>query len=140
MPMVAEVHKLVTTEGYWRCERACSSRSCRGRNASVFTVSIKSCDWSSDGVEDYEIDSVRRGVARKILVAGTESEDSEISASHIDVGTYMSSYLPVFAGGRRKSWTRHTPFPSSRKNAGKSSWFNPSLLKNILEPAVEPDW
>ena len=23
------------------------------------------------------------------------------------------------------------------KNAGKSSWFNPSLLKNILMPAVE---
>lgn len=90
----------------------------------------KLCAWSSDGVDDYEIDNFVAGLPDDILAG--RSPDAELLRRTLTSGRTLL-VMPVFADADDCLGVLISVFS---RNAGKSSWFNPSLLKNILLPAV----
>lgn len=92
---------------------------------------LRQCLWSSDSAEDYEIDNFVADLPNEIIdqLGGEE----EILRRTLSSGRTVL-VLPVFAGERECIGILIALFS---KNAGKASSFNPSMLKNILEPAVE---
>lgn len=89
------------------------------------------CTWSSDGAEDYEIDAFVADLPDELL-DGLGGGDDILRRTLPSGRTAL--VLPVFAGGDERLGVLVSLFS---KNAGKASSFNPSLLKNILEPAVD---
>jgi diguanylate cyclase (GGDEF)-like protein len=91
----------------------------------------RECIWSSDGAEDFEIDA---------FVADLPDEDVATLGSGDEVlrRTLKSGRtaiaLPVHGENHSRIGMLVALFS---KNAGKSSSFNPRLLKTILEPAIE---
>jgi EAL domain-containing protein (putative c-di-GMP-specific phosphodiesterase class I)/GGDEF domain-containing protein len=89
------------------------------------------CVWSSDGADDHEIDNFVAELPKQVLAnLGT---DGNILRRTLPSGRTVL-VLPVY--GRAKSRLGILVSLFSR-NAGKSSSFNPHLLKKILEPAVD---
>ena len=91
----------------------------------------KACVWSSDGAEDYEIDSFVAELPDEIIA--DLGKDHEILRRTLSSGRTVL-VLPVDGDDKDRLGILVVLFS---KNAGKSASFNPSLLKNILEPAVE---
>jgi len=91
----------------------------------------RTCRWSSDGVDDFEIDSFIAEMPRELLFGGAR-EDEYVKRTLTSGRTLL--LLPVYASSSEPIGTLVSVFS---KNDGKSSWFNPSLLNNILEPAVK---
>jgi len=95
-----------------------------------FYDTARKCVWSSDGAEDYEIDALigelPEGIARC-----KDTEAACLKRSLTSGRTLL--ILPVYGEGERRLGLLIAVFS---KNAGKSSWFNPNLLQNILLPAV----
>jgi len=91
----------------------------------------RDCVWSSDGAEDYEIDNFVAELPEEII-AGLGSDDEVLRRTLSSGRTVL--VLPVYGDQRIRLGILVALFS---KNAGKSSSFNPSLLKSILEPAVE---
>ena len=89
------------------------------------------CVWSSDGAEDYEIDTFVADLPDEI-VAQLGATD-EILRRTLPSGRTVIA-LPVYGAAHERIGLLVTLFS---KNAGKSASFNPSLLKTILEPAIE---
>jgi diguanylate cyclase (GGDEF)-like protein len=89
------------------------------------------CAWSSDGAEDYEIDGFVAELPDELLEG--LGNGSDILKRTLPSGR-TALVLPVFAGREERLGVLVSLFS---KNAGKASSFNPSLLKNILEPAVD---
>ena len=87
------------------------------------------CIWSSDGAEDYEVDA---------FVAELSADElSEIGDGHLrrtlkSGRTFLMLELPQAHGDA----LGHLVLIFS-KNAGKSSWFDPVLLQQILTPALD---
>jgi diguanylate cyclase (GGDEF)-like protein len=90
----------------------------------------RSCIWSSDGVDDYEIDSFIGELPFEIL-SGKDPESSMLRRTLTSGRTLL--VLPVGGDDGEALGMLVAVFS---KNAGKSSWFNPSLLQGILQPAV----
>ena len=89
------------------------------------------CVWSSDGADDYEIDAFVAELPVEIIAASRDGE--EPLKRTLSSGRTLL-LLPVYGDEQDLLGMLVCLFS---KNAGKSSSFNPSLLKNILEPAVE---
>ena len=96
-----------------------------------FYDSERHCVWSSDGAEDYEVDSFVAELPDDLVekLAGRE----EILRRTLTSGRTVIA-LPVYGGRDERLGLLLALFS---KNAGKSASFNPSMLKTILEPAVE---
>ena len=89
------------------------------------------CVWSSDGADDYEIDAFVAELPEEIILALKNS--AEPLKRTLSSGRTALA-LPVHSDEDELLGLLVSLFS---KNAGKSSSFNPSSLKTILEPAVE---
>ena len=128
--MVAEVHRLVSRKDIGAAKGLLQSLVPRAQCFCFYGLE-RNCDWSSDGVEDYEIDSFVADLPDEFVTG--DAEDSDFLRRTLTSGRTVLA-MPVVAGSDESLGVLVAVFS---KNAGKSSWFNPSLLKNILEPAVE---
>jgi diguanylate cyclase (GGDEF)-like protein len=91
----------------------------------------RQCVWSSDGAEDYEIDSFVADLPDDLIETFDASD--EILRRTLTSGRTVIA-LPVFGGEDVRLGLLLALFS---RNAGKSASFNPSMLKTILEPAIE---
>ena len=91
----------------------------------------RECGWSSDGAEDYEIDTFVADLPDELVAQ--LGDDDEVLRRTLNSGRTVL-VLPVYGESRERIGMLVALFS---KNAGKSSSFNPSLLKSILEPAIE---
>jgi len=128
--MVAEVHNFITRKNIGAAKGLLQSLVPRAQCFCFYDLA-KSCIWSSDGADDYEIDNFVADLPDDII-QGTDPETSMLRRTLTSGRTLLG--LPVFGGNDESLGILVTVFS---KNAGKSSWFNPSLLQNILLPAVQ---
>ncbi len=92
--------------------------------------SSRSCAWSSDGVEDYETDGYVEDLPADLF---DEADAPEFLRHTLKSGRTLL-VLPVRADRGDGLGLLVVVFS---RNAGKSSWFNPSMLHGVLAPAVE---
>ena len=128
--MSAELHDFVTRKNIGAAKGLLQSLVPRAQCFCFYDLS-RSCVWSSDGADDYEIDNYIAELPPDI-VAGVVP-DSKLLRRTLTSGRTLL-VLPVYGDKDQGLGLLVSVFS---KNAGKSSWFNPSLLKNILMPAVE---
>lgn len=127
--MVAEVHNFITRKNIGAAKGLLQSLVPRAQCFCFYDLA-KSCVWSSDGADDYEIDNFVADLPDDII-QGTDAESSMLRRTLTSGRTLL--VLPVSGGNDESLGILVTVFS---RNAGKSSWFNPSLLQNILLPAV----
>lgn len=89
------------------------------------------CVWNSDGAEDYEIDNFVSDLPREVLDRLVDQDES-LRRTLSSGRTVLA--LPVPGEDEKTAGLLVALFS---KNDGKSSSFNPSLIKNVLEPAIE---
>lgn len=127
--MAAEVRNLITRKNIGSAKGLLQSLVPRAQCFCFYGLD-RSCIWSSDGVDDYEIDNFVAELPEDI-VTGQDRESGFLRRTLTSGRTLL--VLPVY-GDRDKGLGILVSVFS--RNAGKSSWFNPSLLQNILQPAV----
>ena len=128
--MTAELHDLSQKKNIGKAADLLHSLVPRAQ-VFCFYDETRACIWSSDGAEDYEIDSFVAELPDD-LVDKLDSKD-EILRRTLSSGRTVLA-LPVYGDSGARLGMLVALFS---KNAGKSSSFNPSLLKSILEPAVK---
>jgi diguanylate cyclase (GGDEF)-like protein len=128
--MTADVHNIITRKNIGSVKGLLQSLVPRAQCFCFYDVS-RSCVWSSDGVDDYEIDNYIADLPDDV-VAGI-LPDSNLLRRTLTSGRTLL-VLPVYGDTDEGLGLLVTVFS---KNAGKSSSFNPSLLKSILLPAVQ---
>lgn len=89
------------------------------------------CVWSSADADDFEVDNFVGELPRRLIV-GLKEDGEPLKKTLASARTILA--LPVFDDAREVIGILVSLFS---KNAGKSASFNPSMLKNILEPAIE---
>ena len=95
-----------------------------------FYDSNRECLWSSDGADDYEIDNFVVELPDE-FVAANDAKSGSVRRTLTSGRTLF--VLPVCTAEGISLGVLVAVFS---RNAGKSSSFNPSLLANILAPAV----
>jgi diguanylate cyclase (GGDEF)-like protein len=128
--MAAEVHNLITRKSIGSAKGLLQSLVPRAQCFCFYDIG-RNCVWSSDGVDDYEIDNFVADLPDSI-VAGQDPDSSHLRRTLTSGRTML--VLPVYGAKKEGLGLLVTVFS---KNAGKSSWFNPSLLQKILVPAVQ---
>jgi diguanylate cyclase (GGDEF)-like protein len=128
--VAADVHNLIARKNIGSAKALLLSLVPRAQCFCFYGLN-RSCVWSSDGADDYEIDNFVSDLPEDII-DGT-SEDFDLLRRTLPSGRTVLA-MPVYAGENEGLGILITVFS---KNAGKSSWFNPSLLKNILLPALK---
>jgi diguanylate cyclase (GGDEF)-like protein len=128
--MAADIHNLAIRKNIGSAKGLLQSLVPRAQCFCFYDLS-KSCIWSSDGADDYEIDNFIAEIPLDIL-SGTDAESDYLRRTLASGRTLL--LLPVHSGDNAGLGVLVSVFS---KNAGKSSWFNPSLLVNILQPAVQ---
>ena len=128
--MTADVHNLVTLKNIGAAKGLLQSLVPRAQCFCFYDTS-RSCIWSSDGADDYEIDNFVADLPHDV-VTGVDTGEDVLRRTLTSGRTLL--VLPVYAGDGKGLGILISVFS---KNAGKSSWFNPSLLKSILLPAVQ---
>jgi diguanylate cyclase (GGDEF)-like protein len=128
--VAAELHSLETKKNVGKAEGLLHSLVPRAQCFCFYDLS-RECVWSSDSVEDYEIDNFVADLPDEVVALLGEGD--EVLRRTLSSGRTVLVF-PVRAedGGRLGMLV-----VLFSKNAGKSASFNPSLLKSILEPAVE---
>ena len=96
-----------------------------------FYDQAQQCIWSSDGAEDFEIDSFVADLPREVIDKLIE-KDETLRRTLSSGRTVLT--LPVPGDDNAPAGLLVALFS---KNDGKSSSFNPNVLKSILEPAIE---
>jgi diguanylate cyclase (GGDEF)-like protein len=91
----------------------------------------RQCVWSSDGAEDFEVDTFVADLPEEI-VADLGKGDDVLRRTLSSGRTVLA--LPVNGEAGERLGMLVALFS---KNAGKSSSFNPNMIRNILEPALE---
>ena len=122
--MGAEVHNLINRRNIGSAKDLLHSLVPRAQCFCFYDLK-RTCVWSSDGVDDYEIDNFVAELPNDFF-SGTDSE-SDILRRTLTSGRTLL-VLPVQSGDNVSLGILVSMFS---RNAGKSSWFNPSLLKNI---------
>jgi diguanylate cyclase (GGDEF)-like protein len=128
--MTAALHDLTATKNISKAQGLLRSLVPRAQ-CFCFYDNDRECVWSSDGAEDYEIDSFVSDLPAEVLTE-MSSGDGVLRRTLGSGRTVLA--LPVNGEGNDRLGILVALFS---RNAGKASWFNPSLLKNILEPALE---
>ena len=128
--MTAEVHNLKLKNNVGKAGGLLRSLVPRAQCFCFYDMS-RACIWSSDGAEDYEIDSFVADLPEEVIEKFGDGD--ELLRRTLPSGRTVIA-LPVFGEARDRIGMLVALFS---KNAGKSSSFNPSLLKTILEPAIE---
>ena len=128
--MAAEVHNLITRKNIGSTKGLLQSLVPRAQCFCFYDLD-RTCVWSSDGVDDYEIDNFVAELPDSI-VTGQDPDSSHLRRTLTSGRTLL--VLPVYGAAEEGLGLLVTVFS---RNAGKSSWFNPSLLQKILVPAVK---
>ena len=129
--MTADVHNFITRKNIGSAKGLLQSLVPRAQCFCFYDLS-RDCVWSSDGVDDYEIDNYVADLPDDV-VAGI-LPDSNLLRRTLTSGRTLL-VLPVYGDDTDNGLGLLVTVFS--KNAGKASSFNPSLLKNILLPAVQ---
>ena len=129
MPMAAELHDFITTKNIGAAKGLLKSLVPRAQCFCFYDLS-RNCVWSSDGADDYEIDNYV-GELPPDIVAGVVPDSNLLRRTLTSGRTVL--LLPIYADKEDGLGLLAAVFS---KNAGKSSWFNPSMLKGILLPAI----
>lgn len=127
--MAAEIHSMNSRSNIGAAKGLLQSLVPRAQCFCFYGLD-RGCLWSSDGVDDHEIDSYIGELPLEI-VSGKDPESSMLRRTLTSGRTLL--VLPVGSDGGAPFGLLVIVFS---KNAGKSSWFNPSLLQSILQPAV----
>ncbi len=128
--MAAEIHSLDSGKNVGKAAGLLRSLVPRAQVFCYYDLEGR-CVWSSDGADDYEIDGFVAELPEEIVV-GLRDSDEPLKRTLSSGRTALA--LPVYGDEDELLGLLISLFS---KNAGKSSSFNPSLLKSILEPAVE---
>ena len=128
--MAAEIHHLKTSDSIGKAAALLHSLVPRAQCFCVYDRS-GNCIWSSDGVEDYEIDAFVAELPDEVVLA--LREQAEPLKRSLPSGRTVLA-LPVPGPGDEPLGLLVALFS---KNAGKSASFNPNLIRNILAPAVD---
>ncbi|MCH9694680.1 MAG: EAL domain-containing protein [Gammaproteobacteria bacterium] len=128
--MAAEVHTLRVEKNISKAGKLLHSLVPRAQ-IFCFYDNAKQCAWSSDSAEDYEIDNFVSDLPREVLMELAEQRD--VLSRTLPSGRTVVA-LPVFDEQQALAGLLIALFS---RNDGKSSSFNPGLLKNILEPAID---
>ncbi len=128
--MPAELHNIITRKNIGSAKGLLQSLVPRAQCFCFYDLN-RICIWSSDGADDYEIDNYVADLPEELL-AGVDPDSSLLRRTLTSGRTLL--VLPVIRDKKSSLGLLVTVFS---KNAGKSSWFNPSLLQKILLPAVE---
>ncbi len=128
--MSADVNALVTERNISKAGRLLHSLVPRAQVFSYYDHNGQ-CVWNSDGAEDYEIDNFVADLPAEVIARLLE-EDTSLRRTLSSGRTVLA--LPVPGDDIQTVGLLTAMFS---KNDGKSSSFNPSLLKSILEPAIE---
>jgi len=126
----ADLHNLQTRKNIGKAKGLLHSLVPRAQCFCFYDVQ-RNCVWSSDGADDYETDNFIADLPDEII-AGLDVE-SEIVRRTLNSGRTLL-VLPVHGEEDSRLGLLIAVFS---RNAGKSSSFNPSLIKNILAPAVD---
>lgn len=89
------------------------------------------CVWNSESAADFEVDSFMSDLSNDLIAVLGDDEEA-FRRTLPSARTILM--LPVLVKGRETIGVLVALFS---KNAGQSASFNPKILKNILEPAVE---
>jgi len=127
--MSADVHKLDMRRNVGAARALLHSLVPRAQCFCFYNIE-RQCVWSSDGAEDYEVDALIADLPGEV-VEGRDGDASCLKRSLTSGRTLL--LLPVRGENDTGLGLLVAVFS---KNAGKSSWFNPSLLQSILVPAV----
>jgi len=128
--MFADVHNIITSRNIDSAKGLLQSLVPRAQCFCFYGLS-RSCVWSSAGDDDYEIDDYVTDLPDDV-VAGILPDSSLLRRTLASGRTVL--VLPVYGGTDKGLGLLVSVFS---RNAGKSSSFDPSLLKNILLPAVQ---
>jgi len=128
--MAAKLHDLMARKNIGAAKGLLQSLVPRAQCFCFYDLA-RNCVWSSDGADDYEIDNYVTELPSDI-VAGVVPDSNLLRRTLTSGRTLL--VLPVYGDQNDGLGLLIAAFS---KNAGKSSWFNPSLLKKILQPVVE---
>lgn len=128
--MPADAHALITERNISKAAGLLHSLVPRAQVFCYYNRK-KECIWNSDGAEDYEIDGFVLDLPDEIVDRLANNDDS-LRRTLSSGRTVLA--LPVPDETEKVAGLLVALFS---KNDGKSSSFNPSLIRNILEPAVE---
>ena len=127
--VAADIHSLTTKRNIGKAADLLQSLVPRAQCFCFYGID-RNCIWSSDGADDYEVNEFIAELHADVLI-GDHPEAQFVRRTLksgrtllvlpvlLDDGTVLGFLVAVFS-----------------KNAGKSSWFNPSLLADLLAPAV----
>jgi len=127
--MFADVHNIITSRNIDSAKGLLQSLVPRAQCFCFYDLS-RNCVWSSGGVDDYEIDDYVTDLPDDV-VAGILPDSSLLRRTLASGRTVL--VLPVYGGTDKGLGLLVSVFS---RNAGKSSSFDPSVLKSILLPAV----
>jgi len=128
--LAADLHNLDVKKNVGKAEGLLHSLVPRAQCFCFYDVA-RECIWSSDGADDYEIDSFVADLPDELIADLGEGEG--ILRRTLSSGRTVLA-LPVHGEDNERLGMLVALFS---KNAGKSASFNPNLLKSILEPAIE---
>ena len=128
--MVAELYDLSMKKNVAKAGRLLHSLVPRA-HCFCFYAMGRECGWSSDGAEDYEVDSFIANLPGEVIAQLGAGED--VLRRTLNSGRTVL-VLPVHGEKGERIGMLVALFS---KNAGKSSSFNPNVLRTILEPAIE---
>ena len=128
--MSADVHHLETRKSIGKVKGLLHSLVPRAQCFSFYGPD-RTCQWSSDGAEDYEIDNFITELPAE-LVNGVAPDTDYVKRTLPSGRTLLTLPVPGVEGG-----SQGVLAAVFSRNAGKSASFNPSLLTSILAPAVE---
>ena len=128
--MSADVHSLKTRKNISKAKSLLHSLVPRAQ-CFCFYGSDRACVWSSDGADDYEIDDFIADLPDDIFEAC--EKDAQYVRRTLKSGRALL-VLPVTGDESQDIGLLVVVFS---RNAGKSSWFNPSMLYSVLAPAVD---
>jgi diguanylate cyclase (GGDEF)-like protein len=125
----ADIHTLTTKRNFGKAADLLQSLVPRAQCFCFYGMD-RSCIWSSDGADDYEVNEFVADLHADLLVG--EHPEAEYLRRTLKSGRTLL-VLPVFLDDGAAFGFLVVVFS---RNAGKSSAFNPSLLSDILSPAV----
>ena len=125
----ADVHSLATIKNIGKSKDLLQSLVPRAQSFSFYDTG-RNCVWSSDGADDFEINDFVTELPSDILSG--EAPEAEFVRRTLQSGRTLL-VLPVRSEDDDSLGFLIVVFS---RNAGKSSWFNPTVLNNILAPAV----
>lgn len=128
--MTADVHNIITRKNIGNVKGLLHSLVPRAQCFCFYDLA-RECVWSSDGAEDYEVDNYIGELPTEIL-SGADPDAAFLRSTLTSGRTIL-----LLSIGRDDGEALGVLLAVFSRNAGKSSWFNPNLLKNILLPATD---